>query len=128
MALGFLTGRKARLPAAGGRQRDQEQDDLYGIANLFPRTSGLPMVVWVSPRGRTGNDARIEVSGTPGRMAIGHTAVVGSRPSPRLIEGDLAPGDLALVARWITLNEDALIDFWNETIDSVELGGRLRKV
>ncbi len=61
-------------------------------------------------------------------MDIGNTAVVRIRPSPRLIEGRLATADFALVSQWIKLNEDALIDFWNETIDSVELGGRLTKI
>lgn len=61
-------------------------------------------------------------------MDIGHTAVVGIRPSLRLIEGRLAPMDLELVSQWIRLNEAALIDFWNETIDSVELGGGLKKI
>jgi hypothetical protein len=109
-------------------RQDGTADDLYEMANLFPRTTGLPMTVWVSPRGRARHDARIKVSLTPGRMDIGHTAVVAIRPTPRLIEGQLAPADLEPVSRWIRLNEAALIDFWNETIDSVELGARLRKL
>ena len=128
MASGSLTGRVVRPRATVRDRRDQEGDDLYEMANLFPRTTGLPMVVWVSPRGRARHDARIKVSLAPGRMDIGQTAVVGIRPSPRLIEGRLGPADLELVSQWIELNEEALIDFWNETIDSVELGGRLRKI
>jgi hypothetical protein len=61
-------------------------------------------------------------------MDIGHSAVVGIQPSPRLIAGNLAPADLELASRWIRANEEALIDFWNEKIDSVELGGRLNKI
>jgi hypothetical protein len=45
-----------------------------------------------------------------------------------LIEGTLTPEDFEQVSRWITANAAALIDFWNETIDSVELGGRLKKI
>ncbi len=128
MALGSLTGRVVRPQVTANDRRDQAADDLYEMANLFPRTTGLPMAVWVSPRGRARHDARIKVSLTPGRIDIGHTAVVGIRPSPRLIEGKLAPADLELVSQWIRENEDALIDFWNETIDSVELGARLKKI
>jgi hypothetical protein len=120
MALGFMTRRIGRSA--------KEQDELYEMANLFPRTTGLPMAVWVSPRGRARDDARIKVSLTPGRMDIGHTVVVGIRPEPRLIEGRLTPADLELVSRWIGLNEEVLIEFWNETIDSVELGGKLKKI
>ena len=128
MASGILAGRIPRSRTQASDRRGQDVDELYEMANLFPRTTGLPMTVWVSPRGRARHAARIKVSLTPGRMDIGHTAVVGIRPSPRLIEGKLAPADLDLVAQWIRLNEDTLIDFWNETIDSVELGARLRKI
>jgi hypothetical protein len=33
--------------------REPESDELFEMANLFPRTTGLPMTVWVSPRGNT---------------------------------------------------------------------------
>jgi len=128
MASGSLTERIAKPRVPANDRRDREADELYEMANLFPRTTGLPLTVWVSPRGRARHDARIKVSLTPGRMDIGHTAVVGIRPSPRLIEGNLAPADLESVSQWIRLNEAALMDFWNETIDSVELGGRLKKI
>jgi hypothetical protein len=127
MASGVLTGRARSRTSTNGR-RDQEVDEMYEMANLFPRTTGLPMTVWVSPRGRARHAARIKVSLSPGRMDIANTAVVGIRPSPRLIEGTLPPADLELVSRWIKFNEAVLMDFWNETIDSVELGGRLQKI
>jgi hypothetical protein len=127
MASGTLAGRLAKPRKAAAESR-QTADDLYEMANLFPRSTGLPMVVWVSPRGHARHDARVKVSLTRGRMDIGRAAVVGIRPLPRLIEGELSPADLSLVARWIELNEAALLDFWNEAIDSVELATRLRKL
>lgn len=127
MALGFVTGRAVRKRATPD-DRKRASDELYEMANLFPRTTGLPMTIWVSPRGRARHDARIKVSLTPGRMDIGHTAVVGIRPQPRLIEGQLSSADLERVVQWISLNEAALLDFWNETIDSVELAARLQKI
>jgi len=30
----------------------EQADELFEMANLFPRTTGLPMTVWVSPRGK----------------------------------------------------------------------------
>jgi len=128
MASGILTGGVNRSRTLARQKRDQDEDDLYEMANLFPRTTGLPMTVWVSPRGRARHVARIRVSLSPGRMDIGNTAVVGIRPRPRLIEGNLSSAELELVSQWIKLNEAALMDFWNETIDSVELGGRLQKI
>ena len=128
MAPGSLTGRTATPQVSTDEGRRQEEDDLFEMANLFPRTTGLPMAVWVSPRGKARHAARIKVSLTPGRMDIAHTAVIGIRPTPRLIEGELRRAEFELASRWIRLNEAALIDFWNETIDSAELAGRLRKV
>jgi hypothetical protein len=110
-------------------QRNAEGADLFEIANLFPRTTGLPMAVWVNPRGCARHDARIKVCLTPGpRMDVTNTAVVGVRPRPRLIKGRLPGPEMDLVARWITLNEAVLLDFRNGAIDTVELASRLRKL
>ena len=127
MASGIFTERVTRSRTPADRRPDQEQDDLYEMAHLFPRTTGLPMTVWVSPRGRARHAARIKVSLSPDRMDIEYAAAVGIRQSPRSIQR-LAPADLDIVSQWIRINEDVLMDFWNETIDSVELGGRLKKV
>ncbi len=102
--------------------------DGYEMANLFPRTTGLPLTVWVSPRGGARNDARIKISLTQGKMDLDNVAVVGIRPKPRLISGKLGADELALVLQWISLNSDALLELWEETIDSVELGRKLKKL
>jgi hypothetical protein len=102
--------------------------DTYAMTNLFPRTTGLPLTVWVSPRGLARHAARIKVSLTHGKMDIENVAVVAIRPTPRLVTGKLATSDLGAIARWITLNETALLDFWNETIDSIELGAKLKRL
>jgi hypothetical protein len=33
------------------REANAESDELFEMANLFPRTTGLAMTLWVSPRG-----------------------------------------------------------------------------
>ena len=54
--------------------------DLFELANLFPRETGLPMTVWASPRGRARHDARIKVCRTRGdKMDPSNTAVVAIR-------------------------------------------------
>ena|ERR1700722_17128211 len=112
-----------------GAHPNAEAVDLFEMASLFPRTIGLPMTVWVNPRGRARRDARIKACQTPGpRMDVTNTAVVGLGPQPRLIKGRLPGADMDLVSQWITLNEAVLLDFWNGAIDTVELGSRLRKL
>ena len=39
-----------------------DEDDFYFMANLFPATTGLPFVVWISERGGARHDIRVKVS------------------------------------------------------------------
>ena len=61
----------------------EEGDELFEMANLFPHRTGLPMTVWVSPRGNARHDVRIKVNVTHGnQMNAANTAVIGVRPAP----------------------------------------------
>jgi small ligand-binding sensory domain FIST len=98
-------------------------DDLFGTANLFPRTTGLPMTVWVSSRGNARHDVRVKVNMSRGdRMSPANTAIVGVRPSPRVIAGRLSPDDRPAVFEWLALNTAPLVAYWEGRIDTVELG------
>ena len=107
-------------------RRAIEPDDTFEMANLYPRDTGLPMTLWVSPRGRARHDARIKVCMTHGdRMDASNTAVVAIRPAPRLLTGALPPRDFALVAKWIDGNKAALIGYWDGTLSTVEFVKRM---
>jgi hypothetical protein len=106
-----------------------ENDELFEMANLYPRTTGLPMTVWVSPRGNARHDVRVKVNLTHGnQMNIDNTAVVGVRPSPHVIAGRLSPEDQRVVASWIALNADAIVAYWDGDIDTLELVQMLKRV
>jgi len=108
---------------------EPDTDELFEVANLFPRTTGLPMTVWVSPRGNARHDVRVKVNMTHGdQMNIANTAIVGVRPSPHVIAGHLPPDDLRAVFEWISLNTAALVDYWDGRIDTVELGQLLKRI
>ncbi|MGE5268309.1 MAG: hypothetical protein ACM3JG_01410 [Thiohalocapsa sp.] len=97
-------------------------DELYEMANFYPRTTGLPMTVWVGPRGNARHDVRIKVHMNHGdRMTIENTAVVGVRPDPHIIEGRLPASDQRAVFDWITLNAAAITAYWDGNIDTLEL-------
>jgi hypothetical protein len=103
-----------------------EADELLEMANLFPGTTGLPMTVWVSPRGGARHDVQIKANMAHGNQTnIANTAAVGVRPVPRVIVGRLAPDDERTVFQWISLNADALVAYWEGQIDTIELGWRL---
>ncbi len=105
---------------------EPETEDLYEMANLYPKHTGLPMVIWVSERGRARHDARVKVSTRHGlRMNINDTAVVGIRPTS-VIAGVLSTPDRQKVFKWISINEAALIDYWDGRIDTVDLIQQLK--
>ena len=103
-------------------EREQEPEDLFEMANLYPETTGLPMTVWVSPRGNARHDVQVKVNMTHGpQMNIAKTAVVAVRPAPRIISGRLSGADTRAVAEWITLNADTLVAYWEGRIDTAKM-------
>lgn len=99
-----------------------EADDIFFMTNLSPRMTGLPMTLWVSPRGTARHDIRIKVNLAHGsQMNIDNTAVVGVRPAPHLVAGRLSSDDERLVAEWIKINEAPIVAYWDGNIDTAEL-------
>lgn len=108
---------------------DDLDTDFFLMANLRPKKTGLPMVVWVSERGNARHDVRVKVALQHGdRIDPSHTAVFWVRPTPGLISGYLSTSDQHVVSDWIKLNEAAIIEYWDGVIDTDELLGRLRSI
>jgi hypothetical protein len=108
---------------------ETETEDLFEMANLYPDTTGLPMTVWISPRGNARHDVRVKVNMAHGnQMTIANTAVVGVRPTPRVIIGQLSPIDAQAVFQWITLNTDPLVEYWEGRIDTARVIQALKPV
>jgi hypothetical protein len=102
-------------------------DELFLMTNLFPTTTGLPMVVWVGPRYGAPSDVRIKVMQAHGtRMDPANLAVVALRSRPHVVAGRLSAADLRAVTQWIALNEQAILDHWNGLTDDVQLARQLR--
>jgi hypothetical protein len=109
--------------------KDDIEADFFLMANLRPKTTGLPMVVWVSERGNARHDVRVKIALQHGdRIDPSHTAVFGVRPTPGLISGYLSTADQRAVSDWIQLNEAAIVEYWDGVIDTGELLGRLKRV
>jgi hypothetical protein len=99
-----------------------DTDELFEMANLYPRTTGLPTTVWVSPRGNARHDVRVKVNMAHGnQMTVDNTAVVAVRPAPHIVAGRLSAADQEAVFAWITLNASAIIAYWDGNIDTTEL-------
>ncbi|MDZ4362175.1 DUF4160 domain-containing protein [Brevundimonas sp.] len=116
----------AHLPISGA---PVEEDDFFLMSNLRPKHTGLPMTVWVSNRGHARHDARVKVCRTPGDwIDTDDMPVVGIRPTPTLLEGQLDHASLKLVQKWVTLNQATLIAYWNSELDTVEMIQSLKRI
>ncbi len=106
-----------RIAAAGPENEDA--DALFEMANLPTKRTGLPFVVWISPKGSARHDVRVKVS--PGPKALpSEMASVAIRPAVRVVEGSLSAGNLALLAQWVELNRDVLVKYWDGEIEYTE--------
>jgi hypothetical protein len=105
-------------------------DELFFMVNLRGRTSGLPMNVWIGPRGRARHAARIKVQmDHREQFDVDNLAVVSVEDRlPRVIEGQLDAADLDLVRRYIVLNRAAILDHWHEQTDGAEVIGALKRL
>ncbi len=110
---------------------DPAEDDWEGwtLSNLRPKRTGLPMVVWVQSGEGVPHDVRVKVSMTHGdRISKDNLAVVGVRPEPHLLHGELSRSDLETVVRWIRLNETAIIRHWDGETDGGDLLDELKRL
>jgi D-alanyl-D-alanine carboxypeptidase len=99
-----------------------DTDELFEMANLYPRTTGLPMTVWVSPRGNARHDVRVKINMAHGNQTtVDNTAVVAVRPAPHVVAGRLSTADQEAVFAWIAMNAAAIIAYWDGNIDTAEL-------
>jgi len=115
-------------PSSKAAKPQTQAEAPFEMANLYPRHTGLPVTVWVSPRGRARHAARIKVCRRPGdRMDPTDLVSVSIRPTPRAIDGELSPDVMQAVSVWISGNEAVLMDYWDGTIDTIELAARLTR-
>ena len=103
-------------------------DELFFMVNIRGRSSGLPMNIWIGPRGHARHAARVKVQmDHRPQFDIDQLAVVSVEDDPpQVIEGHLGGADLDLVRRYIALNKPAILDHWNEQTDGLELSRALQ--
>lgn len=104
-------------------------DELFYMVNIRGRSSGLPMNIWIGPRGHARHAARIKVQmDHREQFDIDQLAVVSVEGDPQIIEGRLSAADLNRVRRYIALNRQAILDHWNEKTDGLELSSALKRL
>lgn len=95
-------------------------EDFFEMANLSPTRTGLPFVVWISPKAGAPHDVRVKVSSGP-KAQSSDLVTVAIRPTVRVIGGgELSGHDLGLLQKWIDLNRDVIVKFWDGDIEYTE--------
>jgi hypothetical protein len=124
-----------------------ESEGLFEMANLSPKRTGLPFVVWISPKAGAPHDVRVKVSKGP-KVNPAELISVAIRPDVHVVGGgDMSADDLALLRnsrktecgakqflagfvvraapfallrKWLALNQDVIIKYWNGEIEYTE--------
>jgi hypothetical protein len=104
------------------QQLAPEQDGgqaTFDMANLRPDRTGLPYVVFIPQKGGARHDVRIKLA-RAAKVRPSEMLTVAVRPAPQLIRGTMNREEFDLVKRWIELNRNVLIDYWNGDIEYTE--------
>ena len=96
-----------------------QEEDLFLMSNLSPRLTGLPFVVWISPKGNARHDVRVKVAAGP-KVNPDDWTTVALRPQVRVLYGVMPAKDLEALAQWVALNLDTLVQFWDGAIEYTE--------
>lgn len=103
-------------------------EPLFEMANLGPKTTGLPFMVWISPRMGARHDVRVKVS-RGAKVHPSELISVAIRPDVRVVEGKLSATELALLRQWVDVNRDVIIKYWDGDIeDTPEVIALLKRV
>jgi hypothetical protein len=110
-----VVGTRSNMLADG----EAEGQALFEMANLRSERTGLPFVVFISQKGGAGHDVRVKVARSA-KTRPSEMVTVAVRPTVRVVRGQLDPRQLDLLTRWIELNRDVLIDYWDGVIEYTE--------
>lgn len=89
------------------------------MANLRPEKTGLPFIVFISQKAGARHDLRVKIA-RAARVRPSEMITVAIRPHVRVLRGELSARELDLLTRWIHLNRDVLVDYWDGVIEYTE--------
>ena len=104
------------------------EDELWRMANLSSKKTGLPFIVWISSGQGVRHAARVKVAREMSDLPDNMTTVSIASPATIHDGPPLAAADLRKLEDWINLNREALLDYWNCKLATDEVMERLRGV
>jgi len=113
-------GGKAKIIMESGPVSTPESAGLFEMANLSPKRTGLPFVVWISPKAGAPHDVRVKISKGP-KVNPTELISVAIRPDVHVVgSGNVDAHDLALLKKWLALNQEVIIKYWDGEIEYTE--------
>jgi NAD(P)H-dependent FMN reductase len=109
-----------------------EEEQLEHIVTYRKNVTGVDNTVFISPKVHARHAARVKVAINPPDMISPTTETI----SVAIHDGSVVAGNasnltaalLGQVRQFIALNKEALIDYWEERIDTDELAKRLKSI
>jgi hypothetical protein len=99
---------------------EPQSDGLFEMASISAKRTALPFVVWISPRAGAPHDVRVKVSKGP-RVHSSELVSVAIRPDVQVVGGGkMTAHDLDLLKKWVGLNRDVIIRYWDGDIEYTE--------
>lgn len=105
--------------------------DIFAMANLYPKRTGLPYLIWVDNLGCKRkvkhNVPRLKVQNSKGDNVVDDAFVLSISKSPEVLSGrcKLNSSELNEVKQYVSDHYDDFIAHWNQEIDEDELKERL---
>jgi hypothetical protein len=93
-----------------------DDEPLFEFTDLGPHLTGLPFYMWVQPRlgPRVGPRHGPQVGVSDNRdVARRDLILVVIRPQIRVVKGKMSKRNLVWLRRWLDLNRDLIIGYWN---------------
>ena len=104
-------------------------ENVWAMSNVRPIKTGLPMVIWIKPRGNENHGPRIKVQKEHGEKAReGFWVSVTIEDRPRIIGSGLSDRDFKLVEQFIKLNKIDLLKVWNDEVDPSDIVNNFKKI
>ena len=101
-------------------------EELWRLAPLSAQATGLPFIVWISSGQGVRHPARVKLARDMADLPGNMTSVNIASPATIHDGPPLSPADLRKLDTWITLNREALLDYWNCKLATDEVMERLR--
>jgi len=107
------------LAVSHARRAQPAEEAPFEMANLRPQTTGLPFVVYISQRGNARHGPRVKVSPAP-RVQLDQMASYAVSPLRHVAGPRLGAQEEARLGRWVALNAEVLIGYWDGSIPYTE--------